>query len=317
MNLKPMLAATVESPDDLDQIAYPVYISPKIDGVRGLTDGSGKPYTRKGEDFLNPDFNRALVTLGFKFKDFEIGIGNPNGKPFFNQTSGWLRSEDAGVLVPADGAVTLYIFDTLTPGMTFDERWVKNKSPNEGTYQAKIATGYLKVVVKWVPQVLCHTKEEVLKWEQKFYDQKWEGIMIRGALAKAKYKHGRASMLSQELMKYKRFKDDEGKIVGFEEQQTNTNEKTTDAFGHSKRSSAKAGKVPNGHAGKLLVESEAFPGVIIKIGTGKGLTKALRKDMWEHPEKYVGRTITFWHQIGSDYSKPRFPSFKGFRDDGI
>ena len=316
MNRKPLLAATIESPDAMNLIRFPVYVSPKIDGVRGLTDDKGVPYTRKGEPFLNPDFNDAMAQSKLKHYDFEIGIGRPNhNKQFFTQTSGWLRSESYGVPIPADHQVTLYVFDRVVPDMSFDERWQKNKQPAEGVYKYKTKGGIIPIVIQWVPQVLVHTVEELQEWEERFYDAGWEGIMIRGALSKP-YKNGRATLNSQELMKYKRFKEDEGVIIGFEEQETNTNEKTLDAFGRSKRSSSKAGKVPNGLAGKLIVSTPRFTKPV-KIGTGIGLTKELRKHMWENQDQYIGRTITFWHQMGSDYEKARFPSFKGFRDDGI
>lgn len=321
---KPLLAATIESPEDLKLVKFPVYVSPKIDGFRGMTNSLGEPHTRKGEPFKNPDFNAAMKVFKQPNLDFEIGIGPAvKNKKFFTLTSGWLRSEDEGVPVPDypnkvhdQTPVTLYIFDKIIPGMTFDERWQKNRTPSEGFYNLKISSGYLTIEVKWVPQILIHTIEEFWEWEQKFYDAGWEGIMIRGSLARGQYKHGRSTMNSQELMKYKRFKDEEATITGFEEQETNTNEKKVDALGHSKRSSAKAGKVPNGHAGKLIVSCPSFKEPV-KIGTGLGLTKALRKHMWENQDQYIGRTITFWHQPGSDYVKARFPSFKGFRDDGL
>lgn len=300
-----MLAATIESPEDMELIKFPVYVSPKYDGVRGLTNSQGVPYTRKGEDFNNVIFKDLVSKLKLTDADFEIGIGKPTDKKFFAQTAGWLNSDADPV--PDGATITLYVFDRIVQGMTFDERWQKNKV-KAGTW------GQISIV--WVPQHLVNSVDEILKLEEQYVAAGYEGIMIRGSLSKASYKHGRSSMISQELMKFKRFKDDEGVIIGFEEQMTNTNEKKTDGLGHAKRSSAKAGKVPNGRMGKMIVQSPAFSKPI-KIGTGKGLTKELREDMWKNPEKYIGRTVTFWHQMGSSYEKPRFPSFKGFRDNEI
>lgn len=300
-----MLAATIESPEDMQDIRFPVYVSPKYDGVRGITNSQGVPYTRKGEDFNNVVFRDLVATLKLTDADFEIGIGKPTDKKFFARTAGWLNSDADPV--PDGSTITLYVFDRVIANMTFDERWQKNKV-KAGTWG--------KISIVWVPQHLVNSVEEILNLEEQYTLQGYEGIMIRGALASGKYKNGRATMRSQELMKYKRFKEDEGVIVGFEEQRTNTNVATKNGLGHTKRSSAKAGKVPNGHMGKMIVSTPAFTKPI-KIGTGRGLTKALRKEIWENQEKFLGRTVTFWHQMGSSYEKPRFASFKGFRDNGI
>lgn len=301
-----MLAATIESPEEMATIKFPAYVSPKYDGVRGLTDTVGIPYTRKGEDFNNENFRKLMSKLKLSNLDFEIGIGSPTDKKFFARTSGWLNSDADPI--PEGELITLYVFDRIDNSMTFDQRWQKNK------VEAKTYYGQIRIV--WVPQHLVNSVEEIMKLEEQYVTAGYEGVMIRGALSTAKYKHGRASMKSQELMKYKRFKEDEGVIIGFEEQQTNTNVATKDGLGHTKRSSAKAGKVPNGHMGKMIVQTPAFTKPI-KIGTGRGLTKALRKEIWENQEKFLGRTVTFWHQMGSSYEKPRFASFKGFRDNDI
>lgn len=300
---KPMLAATIESHEDLDRISYPVYVSPKLDGVRCITDENGTPFTRMGEPFASSDLNRRFqLRPEWKNLDGELGIGDPTDKKFFTKTSGSVRREDDTL----NETVTFYVFDRVGEG-NFDARWWKNKVKEQ-------TDGNLRLV--WVDQILCQNKAEVLKWEEMYVRLGYEGIMVRGNLTSAEYKHGRASLISQQLMKLKRFADAEGIIIGFEEGNTNNNVAEKNAFGRTKRGSAKAGKEPNGRVGVLIVKSEAFEEPV-RIGTGIGLTHELRKDMWEQQEAYLGRTVTFCYQAGSDYTKARFPSFKSFRDDGI
>ena len=303
---KPMLAATIESPEDLDNITYPVFASPKLDGVRCVTDGSATPHSRKGELFENP-YIVELMGRHEELEDLdgELGIGTPTDKDFFTRTSAWLRrSDDTNLPEP----ITFYVFDRVDNARSYQDRFIEEA--------ADFVIETAEFIVKKLQQVLCRNKAEVLALEQKWFDEGYEGIMLRGAIYKAPYKHGRASMNSQQLMKYKRFADTEGVLIGFVEGKTNNNEATKDALGHTKRSSAKAGKVANGRVGALLVKSPDFVETV-KIGTGIGLTHELRTDMLENPDKYIGRTITFTYQPGSDYVKARFPSFKGFRDDGI
>ena len=304
MILKPMLAATIESPEDLDSIEYPVYVSPKLDGVRCLTFNGPEPYSRKGEPFQNKMletiFAQAMVP---GYLDGELGVGSPTDKKFFTITSGACRRDG---YIPV-GGFTYYVFDRISE-LSFATRISVIDLPKD--------TPDIRFVK--VPQELCTCKAQVLAWEQKWVLEGYEGIMIRGRVRDVAvgYKHGRSSLNSQELMKYKRFADAEGTIIGFEEGKTNTNEAKKDALGHTKRSSAKAGKVANGRVGTLIVRSLDFA-EDVRIGTGIGLTQELRTHMWENQHEYIGKTVTFCFQAGSDYIKARFPSFKGFRDDGI
>lgn len=299
---KAMLAATIEDETDLAKINFPVLVSRKYDGVRCVVDDDGVPRSRKGEPFGNQWMADVLKSVDLANADGEIGVGSPTDKDFFTRTSGFCRR--AG----DRQKFTFYIFDWQIPGI-FEMRMTRKVPVLEGPI-----ADWLTVEV--VSQDMCQNVDDLRKKEWDFVGYGYEGIMIRGALASAQYKYGRATLRSQELLKWKRFEDTEGVIEGFEEAETNTNEKTRNALGDAKRSSAKAGKVPNGMAGKLLVKSPKFSEVV-KIGTGEGLTHALRKDMWDNPKKYIGRTVTFTFQAGSDYVKPRFASFKGFRDDGI
>lgn len=299
---KPLLAATIESPDDLDKLDYPVYVSPKLDGIRCITDENGVPFTRKGEPFANKMLNQLFASKkGWENLDGELGLGEPTAKDFFTKTSGAVRREDD----PLPSIITFYVFDRVKPDMDFLSRWWANKVPENADHGLHL---------KWVPQIKCWDKGAVLGWEDTFVKQGYEGIMIRNH--RKPYKHGRASMKSQELMKYKRFADDEGIIIDFEEAQTNNNEAVKDAFGHTKRSSAKAGKVGANRVGVIIVASDKFANPV-RIGTGIGLTHELREQMWREPEAFKGRVVTFAYQAGSDYLNARFPSFKGFRDDGI
>lgn len=299
----PMLAATIESPDDLDTIQYPVYVSPKLDGLRCPLDENGKPWTRKGEEWANSEVAKLFAKMGKKWAnlDGEVGIGDPTKEEFFTDT-GWFRQKHPE---PQPGIVTFFAFDRVGEG-TYDERWWKNKVP-------EVTEGNLQL--KWVPQHLCFNKAEVLFWEEKYVALKYEGIIIRSALKTGKYKHGRATFISGELYKYKRFEEDEMIVTGFIEGETNTNEKERDAFGHAKRSSAKAGKVPNGRVGKIRGRCDRFEEEVI-LGTFKGLSHEDLRYIWEHQEEFIGRVATFWHQKGTTYVKPRIPSFKGWRDDG-
>ena len=114
-------------------------------------------------------------------------------------------------------------------------------------------------------------------------------------------------------MKLKRFKDSEAVVLGFEEQMLNTNRADKDAFGRTKRSSAKAGKVGKGTLGKFRVR-DVHSGVEFEVGTGEGLTQKLRQKIWDDRDAYLGKTIKYKFQPHGVKEKPRLPIWLGFRD---
>jgi DNA ligase-1 len=121
------------------------------------------------------------------------------------------------------------------------------------------------------------------------------------------------------LLKLKRFMDSEAVVVGFEEQMENTNEKTVDELGHSKRSKHQAGMVGKDTLGKFLVQevgNTPWNGLEFAIGTGDGLTADLRQHIWDNREEYLGKIITHKYQPHGTKDLPRIPVWKGFRDPG-
>jgi len=126
-----------------------------------------------------------------------------------------------------------------------------------------------------------------------------------------KYKCGRSSLKEAILLKLKRWEDREGVVVGFEEQMTNTNEKTINELGHSERSSHQAGMVPAGTLGKLIIRDDLYGD--IPVGTGKGMTKELRQLIWDNQADYMGKIVSYKFQPFGVKDLPRFPIWKGFR----
>jgi len=235
---KPMLADPIESEKDWAKIKYPVYVSPKLDGLRCIVDEDGLPYSRKGERFANPVLTQLFEEAkeqGYDLSGFdgELGMGSPVEKKFFSQTSGWARRVTGGDVFPEP--LDFWLFDRMGPG-TFEERFMKF-TPGYGGVREINENFRLRLV----PQYMCTSADAVLEHESVFVEQGYEGLMMRGALATAEYKHGRASVNSQQLLKVKRFEDTEGEIVGFEAANENQNEAEKDAFGRTKRSGKQFG----------------------------------------------------------------------------
>lgn len=142
----------------------------------------------------------------------------------------------------------------------------------------------------------------------------YEGAMVRSL--KGPYKNGRSTPNQGWLTKLKLWSDAEGVIVGYIEQQSNTNMAFEGELGQTKRSSEQAGMVGTNTLGTLLLN---WKGTTVKVGSGfgggvPGVDAELRQDIWDNKQEYFGRTVTFKYQELSQYGVPRFAIFKGFRD---
>jgi DNA ligase-1 len=164
--------------------------------------------------------------------------------------------------------------------------------------------------VKIVPLVPTEIKtiEELLKYETEVLEEKFEGVMLRSA--NGPYKFGRSTLKEGSLVKMKKFDDDEAVIIGFNELQKNTNEKTKDEFGYAKRSSHKNGKIEQDTLGSIDVN---WNGIHFSIGSG--FTAEQRKEFWNDRDNLLGKIVKFKYFATGMKEAPRFPIFLGFRSE--
>lgn len=288
---RPMLAETLHN---LDELSYPVLASPKLDGIRCLMV-AGAALTRKFKPIPNIFIRNWLETNFPSGLDGELIIKGKN----FNEIQSAIMSEGG------EPDFEFWAFDLVTTCLKqpFSERYSKLI-----TVVATSTFGRLKLV----PHVLVHDKEQLLKLEQTYLEMGYEGVMLRSI--NGEYKCGRSTLNQGWLLKFKRFSDSEAVILGFEELMTNTNEKTVNNVGLSKRSGHQAGKIPAGILGKFRVR-DISTGVEFEIGAGEGLTKELRKEIWDNKEKHLGKLVKYKFQTMGMKSRPRFPVWLGFRDE--
>jgi DNA ligase-1 len=161
----------------------------------------------------------------------------------------------------------------------------------------------------FVEHDLVENYDELLEYEQKYLLMGYEGLMMRtpGGI----YKCNRATYRDQIIYKLKRFTDAEGKIVGFEEGNTNTNVQERDERGYAKRSSSKDGLVAAGTLGKILV---GFEGNVLKVAPG-AFTHHQRKAIWDCQDAVLGKWLKFRYFSIGVKDLPRFSRAVGFRDE--
>ena len=288
------------APADFTLLRYPLLATPKLDGIRALKvngeikTASFKPlpnlYTRHILEAILPE-----GADGELFRDGATEMGE--------QTSAFMS-------VDGEPAFHYFMFDYV-PGQLTQK------------YNARMLDMHLELdrlmgsnplaakhIVPWLP-ISVKSAAELQAFLEECLNKGHEGVVVRDP--DGPYKCGRGTVSQQWLLKIKPFEDGEGKIIGFDEQEMNTNEATKDAFGRTKRSSCQDGKVGKGTLGAFVV-ARLPDGLEHRVGTGKGLTMALRQEIWDHRDQWLGKIIKFKHQAVGAKDAPRIAIYLGVRD---
>jgi DNA ligase-1 len=291
-----------KAPEDLFTIKYPVITSPKIDGIRCVIH-EGKALSRNLKPIPNKYIRSVLEKYCSDGLDGEI----------VTYKDGWVRPFNgiSSAVMSREGKpdFCFCVFDCFTVGGGFSDRF---KHVNRIIKHLKTRGQTINGSVDYVAHTLVHSVNGLKEAEEDALTLGYEGLMIRAP--DGKYKQGRSTTKEGLLLKLKRFEDSEAMILDVLEQQENQNEAAPDELGRSKRTSHKAGKVGKNTLGKFLVK-DLKTGVVFHIGTGKGLTAALRKEIWKNPNRYCNKVIKYQHQKHGTKDKPRLPVFIGFRDE--
>jgi DNA ligase-1 len=285
-DFRPLLAATV----DLDKVKFPCYVSPKLDGIRVL-GMNGKAMTRRLKEVPNRFIQSVFASGIYDGLDGEIIVGPANAPDVYRVTNSAVMSRDG------EPDFTYHVFDL--PGQQY--------SPFSSRLEGLATRVHPRVV--HVPQVKVHDLAGLHDAEEGWLSEGYEGLM--GRSIDGVYKYGRATMKEGILWKLKRMSTSEAVIEGVVELERNLNEAKLNELGYTERSTAKDGMAGGGTMGALLVR-DIETSVLFSIGTGFTLDE--RDTIWVNRGSIVGKIITYNHFSIGNYDKPRFPSFKGFRD---
>jgi DNA ligase-1 len=290
--MKPMLAAK-----DPKELIFPCYVSAKIDGIRAIVK-DGILLSRTLKPIPNEYTQRLFGLADLDGLDGELAVGPPNTHDLMQRTTSGVMSE-AG-----EPDVTVWVFDYWTePNTEYHYRWTSLLNGMGDGFRAHHPR------VKLLPHSFMRTAEQLAEFEREHVAVGFEGVMTRKM--NGLYKYGRSTAKEQHLVKHKRFSDGEAVVIGFEERMHNANEATTDALGHTKRSSHQENKIPTGTLGALIVQ-DLGSGIQFNIGTG--FDDATRKYVWDNRTRFMNSVVSYKHFEGGVKTAPRFPVFKSFRD---
>jgi DNA ligase-1 len=289
MNFKPTLAVNA----DFSKIVYPVYASPKLDGIRcSIVDG--KALSRTLKPIPNKHIYQSLSVSSLNGLDGELIVGSPTSPTCYNESVSNVMAFDK---VPE---FTYFVFDCHDiPQATYRYRLDSLNSMFDRPHP----------VISVLGQALIQCEDDMLEYEAEKVAEGYEGIILRHP--EAPYKFGRSTVKEGYLLKVKRFEDSEAEIIGFEEEMFNGNEAQTNELGRTKRSSAQAGLVGKGTLGAFLVR-DVVTGVDFSIGTG--LTALQRGVFWARQDGYLGKLVKYKYFPVGVKDKPRHPVFLGMRD---
>lgn len=273
---KPMLA--VNAPDLL-KVNYPVLCSPKLDGVRCVTPyGHAKTRNDKpiSNAFIRDQIERDPMA---RHLDGELVTLDSGGKiKSFNECSGDIRRQGGRP------NWEFLVFDSISPqilGLGFTDRLAFAEEQIRGHHHIRL-----------VPHVLVEDIDQLTEFEAYCVAEGFEGVMIRDP--HGPYKFGRSTAREGYLLKVKRFEDAEGQVIGWSP--------LVD----------KNGVTDYGRAGVLSLRTTLWG----DIEVGSGFTDAQRKDIARSFFDWNGEMVTFKFQPSGMVSKPRFPVFKGIRQEG-
>ena len=287
--IKPMLAHKFD--DSRVDWSKPVYIQPKLDGVRCiikrvsdfpgqeyLASYSVKAYSRTGKEFKNVrHITNALKGFFFHNPDTVLDgdLYNHKLKNDFEKIISLVRKQkptDTDRL-DAQHLVQFHCYD-----------YVDGKYES---YRARmhnlVCSNIYDAQIKYVPAKLVDSYNYARDLHATFLSEGYEGSIIR---LDGVYKHGR----SYDLMKFKDFSDTEATIIGYE-------------LGKGKRT---------GTLGKFIMLDDE--GVTFGCPPGKGYTYKDLATMLSEIDSYVGKRATFTYFQRTNAGSYRHPLFKAIRN---
>ena len=274
--IKPMLAHKLD--ESRIDWSKPVYMQPKLDGVRCLFTKDGA-FSRTGKQFMNVQHIEKMLKHFFKQNPDIVLDGelyNHDLRNDFEKIISLVRKQKPTDKDRAEAhkMMQYHVYDYIT-------------STRKRSYKERLdiltCSDIYNEHIKYVLTSIVVTPAMTKVIHKEFLDMGYEGSILR---TDTLYKHGR----SWGLMKFKDFHDAEATIVGYE-------------AGKGKR---------EGTIGKFLMEDDT--GIKFGCPPGKGYTYTDMTNMLENVHDYIGKEATFTYFERTKAGSYRHPLFKTLRN---
>ena len=284
--IKPMLAHKFD--DNRVDWSQPVYIQPKLDGVRCIIRAEFsdvfknlevKAYSRTGKEFKNiQHILDELIPFFAKSPDVILDgeLYNHDLKHDFEKIISLVRKQKPteNDRLDAKNLTQFHCYDYISAPVYDSYKTRMHQLVNSDIYS---------YCVKYVPAMLVDSYDSARDIHATFLSDGYEGSIIR---LDGLYKHGR----SYDLMKFKDFSDTEATIIGYE-------------TGKGKRT---------GTLGKFIMQDDE--GNEFGCPPGKGYTYKDLANMLNNIGDYIGQRATFTYFQRTNAGSYRQPLFKTIRN---
>jgi ATP-dependent DNA ligase len=269
---KPMLACDFN--DYKDRIAYPVYVQPKLDGIRCIVRKDGM-WSRNGKRIISAPHIYENIKHLFKINpdlvlDGELYIHS--SKNDFNTICSLVKKTK-----PTE--------QDLKQSAQLIEYWIYDVPSLKGRYDVRkinLYQYYHISKVKIITTLLANNEDEVKKYYGQFVNDGFEGIMVR--INEGNYENKR----SKNLLKYKTFFDNEYTILEVHEGK---------------------GRLQN-KVGQMLFKTEEGKEFYSTVnGTEEYLT-----ELWNQKTNLIGQQATIKYFELTEDGVPRFPKVIAIRN---
>lgn len=289
--MKPLLAANY----DESKLVFPMIAQPKYDGVRGLTIQQ-RLVGRSLKTHANKHITDLFSQPQYNWLDGELTTHDVTDPACCRITTG-----DINRIGGQPNQLVWYLFDDIRPEML------------ELPYLQRLAALKLRAenlpFVQVVETKIVHNLEELLAYDDLNLDRGMEGTILRRM--EGLYKQGRSTVRSAELLRIKRFVEEEAVVLSFEEGEMNNNEARTNELGRTERSTHKENMVPNSQLGTIIAK-DIKTGETIRVAAGR-MPHDDRKHFFKNPHEIIGQTIKYKYFPKGMKDKPRFPTFQTIR----
>jgi DNA ligase-1 len=266
--LKPMLAITYNH----DLKSFPYWIQPKLDGVRCLIYRKDEQIIfQSRQNTLYEPFEHLIPELTIIFKHMPSNVVL-DGELYthgmgFDKIVSMVRRQKTKHPDIHKLCYTIYDFFTVNVPLSYSTRLNHLTELSQLPFQS----------ICIIPTHIVHSKEGIDMWLNKYESDHYEGIMIRG---NGFYKDGR----SNDLIKYKKFMDEEFQVVNHHESKTN---------------------IP-------VFECKTADGKLFSVMMAESMEH--KKEKMGNVSDYYGKWLTVKYQELSKDGIPRFPVGISFRN---
>lgn len=304
---KPMLAPNTSIKFDSKHITYPMYCSPKLDGMRLIVYG-GLIFSRTGKLQCTQLQNHLVDLCQYSMKHdlvFDGEYWSPHLK--FNEIMSAVTTPNKFIHSPV-----FYGFDCMSvrdwdheSEPPFCERYDQLKQHLRVGNIGKTAL---------IEHDIVRNKEEARDAFENSIAGGCEGIMLRHYLSQ--YKHGRATLKQGTLFKFKPWSTIDGVIVGYEQGTVMVPEGVTrerDEQGHLKPVHKKAHRKATDTIGAVVIMDDA--GRTFKAVGGKDGILHSTGLQWGNRKNYLGKWVEVKYMAHGTYKKPRHAQIVRWRPD--